>query len=238
MNTPWRDHFWYWILPGIFVLALILAFFSGNPVLASIIAPAYSREFGLLESTQHLLLLVAAGIAFKGLRQAATGSERLGFGFLMFAFTLLFLEEINYGEFYWRALNGLPPIPEGRGNQFNLHNQISTSPIKSTANLVLLLFFVILPLAVRERAPAWLRYVTPPRILILTVLVSVLLSQLAHTLDEYSGDVTHALGSNIAEFRETFIYYIGLMYAYTLVWRRRWPGWRGERGDLLLTPPR
>jgi hypothetical protein len=238
MTTSWRDHFWYWLLPGVFVLALILAFFSGHPLLASIIAPAYSREFGLLESTQHLLLLAAVVLAIQGLRRSTTGSERLGFGFLAGAFALLFLEEINYGEFYWRALNGLPPIPEGRGNQFNLHNQISTSPIKSTANLVLLLFFVILPLAVRERAPAWLRYVTPPRILILTILVSVLLSQLAHHLDELSGDVKHTLGSNVAEFRETFIYYIGLMYVYTLVWRRRWPGWMGERGDPLSAPRR
>ncbi len=225
------DHFIYWILPSLVILAMILAFFSGMPLLRQIIAPDFSREFGLLESSQHVVLAVAVLFAIHGCRQSGTGAVRLGFGVLMLAFAFLLLEEINYGMHYWNFMTGQPLLPAGRGLEFNLHNKISTSPIKSTANLVLLVGFVILPLAVRDRAPAWLRFVTPPRLLIVTVLCSVLLSQLAHYLDDISGDVTHALGNNIAEFRETFIYYIGLMYVYTLVRRRRWPGWHGE-----LTP--
>lgn len=228
MSTPARDHFWYWILPSLVILGMILAFFSGIPVLRNLIAPAYSRELGLLENTQNALLVVALLIAAQGWRQSETRSERSGFGFLMLAFALLLLEEINYGEHIWNLITG-QPLHSLRGEEFNLHNKISTSPIKSVSNLVLLLGFVILPLAVRERAPAWLRYLTPPRILILTVLCSVALSQLAHYLDDLGDDETHALGNNIAEFRETFVYYIGMMYVYTLVRRRRWPGWRNER---------
>lgn len=229
VGKSFSDHFVYWILPSLVILGMILAFFSGIPLLRQVIAPDFSREFGLLESAQHVVLLVTVLFAIHGYRQSGTGTERLGFGVLILAFAFLLLEEINYGMHYWNFMTGQPLMPDARGLEFNLHNKISTSPIKSTANLVLLVGFVILPLAVRDRAPGWLRYVTPPRLLIATILCSVFLSQLAHYLDDISGDASHALGNNIAEFRETFIYYIGLMYVYTLVRRRRWPGWRDER---------
>lgn len=222
----WRSHLAVWLGPTVYATALVLMFFSGVPLLREIVAPAFSREFGLLESSQALVLLVAIGVAAVGLRRAAAITDRAGFLLLSAVFLLLFLEEINYGEHYWKWLNGQPLGPVGRGNEFNLHNQMSTSPLKTAANVVLLVFFVILPLVVRERAPQWLRFMTPPRALILTVLASVAVSQLAHAFDER--DPEHALGRNIAEFRELFIYYIGALYAHTLAFRRRWPGWKGE----------
>ncbi len=228
MKSTLREHFFYWLLPTLVVLAMILMFFSEVAILKSLVAPDIGREFGLLENLQAFLLLIAVGLCLRGVSHARVRIERTGFLIMMLAFAFLLGEEINYGEHYWKLLTGQSLEPVGRGMEFNLHNKISTSPIKSVANLVILLGFVLLPLFVRPSAPAWLRFLTPPRILIVTVLCSVALSQLAHYLDDISGDADHVLGSNIAEFREAFIYYIGLMYAYTLVYKRRWPGWRGE----------
>ena len=211
-------------------MTLVGMYFSGVPQLRSIVAPAYSREFGLLENTQNAILLAVVFMAVCGLRRAQALTERLGFSMLCAAAAFLFLEEINYGEHFWNFLTG-QSLHAPRGQEFNLHNKISTSPTKSVANLILLLFFVILPLAVRERSPAWLRFIAPPRLLIVTVMLSVAVSRYAHYLDNTNADTAHALGSNIAEFREAFTYYIGLVYVHTLVFRRRWPGWRDE-----LTP--
>lgn len=228
MNNRLREHIYYWMLPSAVVLAMILMFFSGNPVFKAIVAPSLGREFGLLENLQALVLLVAIGFCVRGLLHARVPVERAGFMVLMFVLGFLLLEEINYGEHYWKLLTGQSLEPVGRGNEFNLHNKISTSPLKSAANLVLLVVFVLMPLLVRPTAPAWLHYLTPPKLLVITVFCSVALSQFAHHLDDIGGDVDHVLGNNIAEFREVFIYYIGLMYVYTLAYRRRWPGWRGE----------
>lgn len=226
-----RDHLVYWFVPTAVTMVLVLMFFSGNPVLAAWVAPPISRELGLLENLQAATLLVAIGFALTGWRRAASATERLVFAALAAVLTLLVLEEINYGEHFWKFVSGQSLVPRGRGQELNLHNKISTSPIKTAANVVLLLGFVILPLAVSQHAPAWLRYITPRRALITTVLASVAVSRMAHALDEISGDPGHALGNNIAEFREAFIYYIGLLYVADLALRRRWPGWR-RLGDI------
>jgi hypothetical protein len=228
MTNSAREHFFYWLLPSLVVLAMVLMFFSGNTLWRTIVAPAIGREFGVLENLQAVLLLVAVAFSVRGIRRSLVTIERGGFILLMLACAFLLLEEINYGEHYWKLLTGQSLEPVGRGNEFNLHNKISTSPIKSAANLVLLVVFVLMPLLVRQTAPAWLRYLAPPRLLVITVFCSVALSQLAHQLDDISGEVDHVLGNNIAEFREVFIYYIGMMYVYTLAYRRSWPGWHGE----------
>lgn len=230
-----RQHLVFWLAPLLVGVALVWMFFSGVLVLRDIIAPAFNREFGMLESLQNLLLAAAFIIAMIGLKNAASLTERLGFVLLAAAFFLLLLEEMNYGANYWRLLTGQSLAPLGRGVEFNLHNKVSTSPLKTLANVLLLVFVVILPLLVRAQAPAWLRYLTPPRALIFTVLASICISKLAHHLDDLDTSVWHPLSNNIAEFRELFIYYIGLLYSHTLVFRRRWPGWTRE-GDILRRP--
>ena len=60
---------------------------------------------------------------------------------------------------------------------------------------------------------------------LLTVLSMVLVSKLAHTLNDSDLLPMHANRSSMSEFREIFVYYIGLLYVYELVYHRRWPGW-------------
>ncbi len=237
MTVSMRRHLYFWVLPSLAILAMILAYHSGVPILREIIAPSFSREFGLLENLQVVILLAAVWVAVKGYRRASCVSERLGYGLLALAYAVFCLEEINYGEYFWRVATG-QPLQMARGEQFNLHNKISTGPIKNAGDLILLFGFVILPLLVSEKSRAWLRFITPPRLIILAVLCSLVLSKLAHYINDLDESGQHVLRKNTAEFREAYTYYIGLLYVWELVYVRRWPGWRGERGSPFHNDPR
>jgi hypothetical protein len=231
MNTT--RHFFYWILPTGFVLALVMLYFTGGPVARSVLAPGFNRELGVLESTQHLLILAVLLVVWRGFRNARDAWERLGFGLVFALGSFQLLEEINYGQHYLMALQGIPR--DGFARAWSLHNQGgNSSRIKTFSDIVMAVYFVVLPLVANRRFPAWLRYLAPPRLMVATILCMVLVSKLAHRLNDAQVLADHQLGNSISEFREIFVYYIGLLYVYELVYRRHWPGWKGERAD----PPR
>ncbi|HXG29920.1 MAG TPA: hypothetical protein VNJ47_13855 [Nevskiales bacterium] len=228
MNAKLKRHFFYWVLPTSVILTYVLMYFSGTPVLQSIIAPAFNRELGLLESTQHLLLVAVIVMAALGLRRAEVPIERLGYGLATGLAVFQLLEELNYGYHY---LNALGLVTETGGVRWNIHNRGISTPMKTAGDLVLFFYFFLLPLCVRPDGPAWLRFLSPPRLLALTVLCSVAVSKFAHQLNEHAELSNHVLESGVSEFRETFIYYVVLIYIRELVTNRRWPGWKGERGS-------
>lgn len=234
MSPALTRHFFYWMLPTAVILAYVLMYFSGIPVLQSIIAPAFNRELGLLESTQHLLLVAVIAMAVLGLRRAEVLMERLGYGLATALAVFQLLEELNYGYHYLHAL-GI--ITDSGGVRWNLHNRGVSTPMKNAGDLVLLVYFFLLPLLVRPGWPGWVRFLAPPRLLIVTILCSVAVSKLGHSLNDRADLSNHVLESGISEFREAFIYYIVLLYVRDLVVNRRWPGWRGERGSPFRATP-
>jgi hypothetical protein len=225
-------HFFYWVLPTAYVLALVVLYFAGGPVVRSVLVPEFNRELGLVESTQHLLILAVIWLCWRGFRQAQDGWERAGFVLALALATLQFLEEINYGQHYLMALQGVSR--DEFTSTWSLHNRDGVSSrLKSLADLLITAWFVLLPMLAGRRAPAWLRYLAPPRLIIVTVLCALLVSKLAHLLNDADLLQDHRLGKSISEFREIFVYYIGLLYVHELVYRRRWPGWKGEHGTPL-----
>ncbi|MGH8560952.1 MAG: hypothetical protein ACRES4_03220 [Nevskiales bacterium] len=228
MHSHLTRHFFYWALPTAVILAYVLMYFSGMPILQSLIAPAFNRELGLLETTQHLLLVAVIVMAARGLRGAEVPMERLGYGLATALALFQLLEELNYGYHYLHAL-GL--VTDSGGIRWNVHNRGVSTPMKNAGDLVLLFYFFLLPLIVRPGWPAWLRFLVPPRLLAVTVLCSVAVSKFGHHLNDNAELSNHVLENGVSEFREAFIYYVVLVHVRELVVNRRWPGWNGERGS-------
>lgn len=234
MNSTLRRHFFYWMLPTAVVLCLVAMYFSGNDLLQEIVFPTYNRELGLNENMQALLILGVLFVAIQGYRQADHPLPRLGFVLVLVAGSFQLLEEINYGMHFLNAIN---PARFGRTLPWgNVHNQPGVSTgIKNVSDLVLALYFFIFPLAVRQGAPAWLRYIAPPRFIVLSVLAMVITSKFAHFLNDSGILADNRMSSSMSEFKEPFIYYIGLLYVWELAYRRHWPGWKGERGPPFIS---
>lgn len=226
MHTSFERHFYYWILPTFYITTVALLYFTGIPLLQTIVAPDVNRELGLLESTQHLLILGVIGMGVYGLRGAQVGMEKLGFTLVIFLGTIQFLEEINYGQHYLIAFSDDPE--KYRNAIWSVHNQGISSPLKRVGDAVILLYFFLFPLLAGSRWPAWLRYLAPPRLIALTVLVSVLVTKFFHFVSDNTPVNNSAFITGVSEFRETFIYYFVLVYVRELAMNRRWPGFSGN----------
>lgn len=234
---PLLRQLYYWILPTLFMGALVALYFSGRPELVDVIAPRIApwsehgnREFGLLENAQHLILAIAALVLFRGALRVTVPLQRFGFVMLAAAFTLMLLEEIDYGLHYWEWWQGQVVFNDSR----NLHNRGDTTQrLKVAADAINLLWFLVLPLLALRLNNPWLRYFAPPTLILSTVAVALGVSHLTHQLadlglqPQIAGAPRLALAGNVSEFRETVVYYVWLLYAYEVVVRRRWPGASG-----------
>ena len=80
--------------------------------------------------------------------------------------------------------------------------------------------FVLLPLA-KRMVPERLRSFVPNLHSALTLLGGLLISELAHGLEDAGWANNGSLHNNISEFRETFTYWVGLLYLWELARRRR-----------------
>lgn len=234
ISSALARQFFYWVLPTAVILTYVLMYFSGNPALQSLIAPAFNRELGLLESTQHLLLVALVVMTVRGWRGAEAPMEKLGYGLATALAIFQLLEELNYGYHYLHALGLIADTGDVR---WNVHNRGLSTPMKSAGDLVLFLYFFLFPLVTRSSWPGWLRFLAPPRLLAVTVLCSVAVSKFGHHLNDNATLSNHVLENGVSEFREAFIYYAVLVYVRELVANRRWPGWKGERGSPFKDPP-
>jgi hypothetical protein len=81
-------------------------------------------------------------------------------------------------------------------------------------------FFVLLPLA-KKRLPERLRPFIPNLHSALTLLGGLLTSEVAHGLEDAGWANNGSLHNNISEFRETFTYWVGLLYLWELAGRRQ-----------------
>ncbi|MDJ0976505.1 MAG: hypothetical protein QNJ98_18750 [Planctomycetota bacterium] len=207
-------------LPAGVLLALVGMYFSGSHVLQEAVAPAVNREFGILETLQHLLL-VAFGILVARLAwRAPRGIERVLFSVATAGAIFMFLEEIDYGLHYYEALAGVDPAD--RATVRNLHNIRRGSGdeladiIKKAGDLLVLVWFVVLPLIAPRLKSPLLRRLAPSRWLIATVAVAFLASRLAHAIGDTGAPTNGALDKALGEFRELGTYYAWTLYAFAL----------------------
>jgi len=216
-----KQHFVYWIFPTTVVSLLIAMYFSQQPTLMWIMAPEVNRELGLLESLQHLLLLIMAIVWARAAWKSQIGTERALYILIGAGTAFVLLEELNYFTHYWWAINGwdfdtLPGI--------NVHNKGDLSDnFKDAGDIFLIGFFVLFPLAAARIDNAWVNYLRPSRMFILALICALLTSRMAHFLEESYAPENNYFSANIGEYRELFVYWIWLLYSWILTQYRQWP---------------
>lgn len=241
-NWITRHRVWAHLLIPTLVSAVLMAFyFSGSWTLQQIVAPTidglplYSwREFGVLEMFQNLVLL--AIVAYLARSVFAAGKWWLGVSFALLAagFVFVLLEEIDYGMHFLAFFGGedasLHPDEWSR----NVHNRVTdegvqySSYMKTAATATLAIWFLLAPFLLGKRRERWIRLLVPSRWAAATVVLIVLLSRLAHLLDQsglsYINGSPGNLEYNISEFRELNMYYLFLLYFAELHQRLRASG--------------
>ncbi len=209
-------------VPGLVTLALVVGFFHGGYGLRQFIAPDWNREIGFLELLQAAVLMVGCVVLARGIAIKKDILEKTGLSVLFLGTAFMTLEELDYGIHFYAHFTDASyedfPVR-------NIHNQgDNTDLMKRAGDIVQLLLFVVAPLALSGVRSALLRYLAPSRYFVLSVVIMVLLSRLAHYLDDTGTLGEHALTFGIAEFRELFTYYLFLLYYLELVfWKRLRP---------------
>lgn len=218
----------YGIIPIGSAITMVLMYFSGIDFLVTLIAPNIpnlypnsSREFGLLENLQNVLLLGMLAITVIGFRRKSNLLEKtalVGIG----CFTLLiFLEEIDYGLHYYELLRGIEVDEAVKAR--NLHNVPGRTPvIKKVLDSGMVMMFLILPIALRNNRNPFVQHILPDKFSTITLLGSFAVSAFAHALDDRGFAEGGLLHQNISEFREYLIYYLFMLYLGELTLRRQW----------------
>jgi len=220
------------IVVPVFLNGLLIGlYFSGNQFAQYLAAPQFDwlhhrswREFGLLEQTQNAFLLTIVLLFLVEATKRPLLLEKAFFlcGGLVMLFLLL--EEIDYGIHFYEYYLGheLSMDPNLR----NWHNdersgESITKDLKKLTSLVMIVWFILLPLISAKINPDRMRGIIPSRWFIVGFAVSLLLSSLAHYLNDIGlgaiDGVAGSLKGNTSEFRETSTYYLYLLYAVQLI---------------------
>jgi len=221
------------VLPGVLSLLLMAMYFSGNAYLQNIVAPSMdkvplfsSREFGALEILQNFFLLCIVFYSARCVMAAGDIWIRLLAIFLLLISVFTFLEEIDYGAHFIEYFTGEYGSLAQETWDRNWHNKTgpggvqNVSYLKLATNIAMLAGFVMAPLLLSSARNRTIRLLVPSRWMISTVVLIVLLSLLAHSLEDAGyamiGDRPGNLHKNISEFRELNMYYLFLLYVATL----------------------
>jgi len=208
----------YGALPLAAGLVFISLYFSGVELLQGFASPASNREFGLIENAQNLLLLFAVGLSWRAAGRESSSSGRGLWRVATLGCLVVLMEELDWGDHYWSAISG---AERPAGEYFNLHNQADINRwLKKVVDVGFVVFFVLLPLGAKK-LPARLRPLLPDLHSALTLLAGLLVGLLAHTLEDAGWSNNGSLHNNISEFRETFTYWVVLLYLWELARRRR-----------------
>ncbi len=222
-----------WIMLG-FNVVFIACYFSGISVLQQFIAPTINkanfqyeqmREFGVLEMTQNAFLMAIVYLLFKQVIVRTWLLEKIFYLMGAVLFIFIFIEEIDYGLHFYKYFSG--ELSEMK--YFSWHNQWDdgverATKVKKLADLVGGIWFVILPLVFLIPFLKPLKsklQIIPTHWFIYSVIIALVCARLAHYFDDQGYGAIQGVQGNlhntIAEFRETSMYYLYLLYAIQLV---------------------
>lgn len=201
-------------------------YFSGNEGLQQVISPrippmnpASMRELGLLENLQNLLLLIMIVTAVVGYRKQTEVLQKGVMVFVASFAVFILLEEIDYGLHYYEYAKKIPW--KDSATRRNLHNVGDTTQIvKQTVDVGMAILFVVVPLAFAKSKNSLLRFFSPDRYSILTIIVMVLVRTIAHELRDRGFGTQGTIDKNLSEFRELIIYYVFMLYLFTIALQR------------------
>ena len=225
----------FFAIPLTISLSLIVSYFSEIPWLQEIISPDIeginpdsNREFGLLENLQNLYLIIIIFILAFGFKKKHHRFEKTFIKVCLFLTLFVFLEEIDYGLHIYEYLYKVDI--ENVTKIRNIHNidratmdkNIIVPLLKRLVDAGIALFFVIFPLIAYKFRNLYIKFLAPNKWSILTVLVMVIQSELAHWLEDLGFDKKGTLHTNISEFRELTVYYLAMLYLMEIVHFRKW----------------
>ena len=221
------------LLPAVLSLVLMGFYFSGSPELQSIVAPTIEglhpfswREFGALELLQNVALIAIIVLLADSARRAGTRLMRLALVVAAVGFVFVLLEEVDYGRHWYEYVTGdVGPLSPDDWDR-NLHNRRTGEGVQYArymrfgASVFIGIAFVFAPLLLQRSRRPLVQLLLPSRWMIATVVLMVLLSDLAHALED-AGRATIAgvpgnLERNISEFRELVLYYLFGLYCLEL----------------------
>jgi hypothetical protein len=212
------------LLPLVINLALLVMYFSGN----------YWAQQGLIEILQLLLLLKLVLIFIGYLITSQQWQIRAVCLVVIGGFSFILLEEIDYGIHFYEIATHSDSGLEVR-NWHNLGTGQGNRILKSILDLVIFLWFFLLPLITPSmRAKPFSNFV-PSRWFSVAVLIGFCVSRLAHQLEDLGFDVINGvhgnLHKNISEFRELNTYYLLALYALTFKKLSPQIGWFRRSSD-------
>jgi hypothetical protein len=218
----------YGVLPFLLVGAAVAMYYSEVSLLREVISPDLSwvpsdsrREFGALESLQNLALLGVAVVAIAGLRRKRLLMERLALWVLLVGSAFMLLEETDYGLQYLLLLRPEAAAEGGVPGYFNIHRIGYTQVVlQHIARFGLLTFFGAFAIVFAESRNPVLRYIAPDRFSVLTILLVTALQEIVWSLSAVVPTSHGSLTGNEIEFAELGIYYLALLYAVDVVFRR------------------
>lgn len=216
----------YFVIPFVTSITLIAFYFSGIELLQNLvsprmrgISPTTSREFGILENIQNLILLSMLAILIYAFPKKKTVLEKVGIALLIPFTIFVILEEVDYGLHYYEYLNDVRWADSAEVR--NWHNQGDrTDKTKQVVDLSMVVLFGILPFALARNRRPLVRFFTPDRYSVLTLIAGLLVRTTAHWLKDNGYGNPGTIHSNLSEFRETITYYIFLLYIFQLALRR------------------
>lgn len=217
-----RKRFFYWYLPVIVLVPLILFYFSGVPWMVEIVCPAANREYGLIENLQLLTLLYMVVICLIAVKQKSWGIERAGFIFLSIFALLVFFEEMDWGAHFIEAATGTREtfFSELTGST-NIHNQNDNAKwFKRPVYIIMAALFIIFPLARHRFTNPLLLYLTPTKLIVGTVIISVLSDLIPRFTVLFNIRPDAGLANNIGEFSEIMVYYTFALYLYEIIFEK------------------
>jgi hypothetical protein len=210
-NMSRSQHLYYWVLPLVAGLTFTAMYFSGIGWMQEFIAPAYDREFGLLENLDAVLILctliVLIRMAFLPMRPLF----KVGVALACMVTVFMFLEEIDYG-LHW--IEWMKEIPPGQSAHIrNIHNQGgATSDLKAVANVIVAAVFVILPYVDSLKRFRLVKMASPSKMILFTVIATVTIALTHQALEPYDLPTNGGLNSNQSELEEVLIYYTFFVY--------------------------
>jgi len=210
----------YAILPLGVSLVLVAMYFSGSSWMQAFVAPDFNREFGALETLQHLALLATALLLGRLAWKSTLQPERALFVVGALGMTFILLEELDYGLHFYEALAGIPESE--RAAVRNVHNLKRGSGdeladlMKRAADVVMVLYFCVLPFARHRVKRPRLRAFVPSRWSFVLLAGTFLVSRLAHYLDDAGHGAGGSLTKAIGEFRELGVYVLWFLYVLSL----------------------
>lgn len=224
-----KNIFLFILFPTLVNLLFISLYYSGIKPAQQLIAPTINwlssdswRELGMLEQLQNIYLLTILfmfGLAFIKRKVIA---EKIFFLVANFFILFLFLEEIDYGLHFYELIIGEYSGIEER----NWHNQKTGTKqnvryLKKMADIMMLIWFVIIPLCKPKIKNRFLLNIIPSRWFIGTFITAIVMSDFAHFLEDKNFGIIDGiqgnLAGNVSEFREASNYYLYLLYTLQLI---------------------